>query len=143
MRKRPIVVLVCMYMVGLIWVLVFQPELGEKLFGWEEKEKTLQQQYETVTEVEGLVLSVQKKAEGGRARLRLPDENECILILSEEAANGMKTGSRIWAGGEIWWPEAATNPGQWDGLQYARIQGFDFYMRVAKWECLKEKETLS
>ena len=38
MRNRPIVVLVCIYIVGLIWVLVWQPEVGERLFGWKEKE---------------------------------------------------------------------------------------------------------
>ena len=83
MKKRPIVCLVCIYIVFLIWVLVWQPEMGARLFRWEEKETRLVDQYNG-GKVEGLLLQVEERNEGGRARLRLNDGTECILILSED-----------------------------------------------------------
>ena len=141
MKKRPIVGLVCVYIVFLIWVLVWQPQVGEQLFQWEEKEFRLKEKYKGVKEITGLVLSVQEKDAGGRARIRLSDENECMLILSEKDISFMKAGSYISVKGEIWWPEGASNPGQWDGKQYARVQNIDFYMRAAQWTCLKEESS--
>ncbi len=134
MKKRPIACLVCVYIVFLIWVLVWQPELGEQVFRWEEKESRLVKQYDGRGKIEGLVLWVQERAEGGRARLRLQDGNECILILSEEDTKAMEAGSFIEVKGEIWWPEAATNPGQWNGKQYARIQNISFYLKATQWK---------
>ena len=139
MRNRPIVVLVCIYIMGLIWVLIWQPELGEKLFAWDYKEAKQKEKYESETAIEGLVLSVQKKQDEGRARLKLDDGMQCVLVLTQEQTLDMKAGSRIRIKGEIWWPEAATNPGQWDGLWYARIQNIGFYVRVADWTCLQEE----
>ncbi len=139
MKKRPILCLVCIYIVFLIWVLVWQPQLGEQLFRWGEKEIGLVKQYGGRGEIEGLVLGVQEKPEGGRARLRLQDENECILILSEESTKAMKAGSFVEVKGEIWWPKAATNPGQWNGKQYARIQNISFYMKVTQWRVSRKE----
>lgn len=136
MRNRPIVVLVCIYIVGLILVLVWQPKLGEKLFGWKEKEENQKEIYKDASCVEGLLLSVQKKKEEGRAKLRLEDGTECVLILTQEQEAKMKAGSKVRVQGEIWWPEPATNPGQWDGVLYARIHKIAFYMRVEDWNDL-------
>ena len=69
MRNRPIVVLVCIYIMGLIWVLIWQPELGEKLFAWDYKEAKQKEKYESETAIEGLVLSVQKKQESEEASI--------------------------------------------------------------------------
>ncbi len=133
MKKRPIACLVWVYIVFLIWVLVWQPELGERVFRWEENENRLLKQYNEREKIEGLVLWVQERPQGGRARLRLQDENECILILQEEDIMAMNAGSFIEVKGDIWWPEEATNPGQWNGKQYARIQDISFYMKVTEW----------
>lgn len=140
MKKRPIVILVCIYIVVLIWILVWQPQMGERLFSWEEKERRLRERYEGKTEFEGLVLSVQEKKGSSRARIRLKKEVEqsetveCILIYDEQDRGAIQGGRRIKIQGDLWWPEGAMNPGQWDAEQYARIQKIDFYIRVSKWE---------
>ena len=139
MRNRPIVVLVCIYIVGLIWVLVWQPEVGERLFGWREKEAKQQEKYKNVPSLEGLILSIQKKNEEGRATLRLDDGTQCILVLTKDQTRRMKAGSKVRVKGEMWWPEPASNPGQWDGLLYARIHRISFYMRVNAWDCLEKQ----
>lgn len=138
MKKRPIVCLVCIYIVFLIWVLVWQPEMGARLFRWEEKETRLVDQYNG-GKVEGLLLQVEERNEGGRARLRLNDGTECILILSEDDVKIMEAGAFIKVKGDIWWPEEATNPGQWNGKLYARIHDISFYMKVEDWKVI-EKE---
>ncbi len=139
MRKRPMVCLVCCYIVFLIGVLVWQPRLGEGLFRWEEKEVLLKEQYAEKEEIGGLILWTQEKEDDGRARLRLADENECILILAKEDIKALEAGSFIKVKGEIWWPEAPTNPGQWDGQRYARIQDIAFYMKVSQWESVAKE----
>lgn len=141
MRKRPLAGLVCLYIVFLIGVLVWQPAWGERLFRWNEKEKQIRQNYDGVKEIEGLVLSVQKKTEDGRARIRLADGCEAVLIVSKADTERMMAGSRIQVKGALWWPEEATNPGQWDGKRYARIQNIDFYMRAEDWNIIDKTES--
>ena len=67
MKKRPIVCLVCIYIVFLIWVLVWQPEMGARLFRWEEKETRLVDQYNG-GKVEGLLLQVEERSRMGSSR---------------------------------------------------------------------------
>ena len=141
MKKRPIVILVCIYIVFLIWILVWQPKLGERIFRWNEKEERLKEHYAERTEFEGLVLEVYSKNESGRARILLEEAGsaekvECILIYDEVSQGSIQVGSYIKVWGEMWWPEAATNPGEWDGKQYARIDEIDFYIRSSGWEYL-------
>ncbi len=142
MKKRPMVWVVCAYIVFLVLVLVWKPELGEQLFRWEETELRLMEQYDGKEEIKGLVLNVQESEDGGRARLRLGDKNECILILTKEDTKTIEAGSFIEVSGEMWWPEAATNPGQWDGKQYAKIQNIIFYMKVEQWTSIEKESSL-
>ena len=91
------------------------------------------------------MLEVYEKNDKGRARIRLNQESrevgkaECILIYDEQSLGMIQAGRSIQIKGEVWWPDTATNPGQWDGQQYARIQKIDFYIRASKWE-YTEKE---
>ena len=147
MKRRPIVILVCVYIVFLIWILVWQPRVGECIFNWNEQENGLKERYEKRREFEALVLEVQKKQEGFRARVRLQVEAEqkenveCILILEKGSEENIQEGCTIKFKGEILWPEKETNPGQWNGRQYARINKIDFYIKVFEWKYIEIKDS--
>lgn len=137
MRKRPLVAGVILYIVFLFVVLVIVPAWGERIFHWAEKEKAAKKQYGEILKAEGLITAMELSRSGYQAWFQIKNGDVCIVYLPKDT--NLLPGMYVAIAGTITWPKAASNPGEWDGLQYARSEGFLFYCNAKSIQVLGEE----
>ncbi len=137
-KKHPLLLILGLYLTVLNLLLVQKPRWGDVLFGWDKKQRILEETSRKAQTYVGRIRSLSPSRYGMEAIVSSsePDIGKINILVYLPSDTDLEVGDTVRVKGKASLPTQATNPGQWDQKSYARLHRIDLYLRPTEAECL-------
>lgn len=124
-----------LYVLFLMIVLLYRPSVGDRLFGWTQRERKWRNEYGSEHTFTGTVKNLLTSSSGQRAVVKIDGGPLCVVRWQGQE---IKSGSRLSFSGRIGYPERPMNPGAFDEQTYMRLNHWAFTVKADQTVLLEE-----